>query len=323
VPKFLLKTVFYFAFAVMLAPLAGAQNMKVEKIEIATQSLSNFDFLTGKKEGKPAKITGELRLPGAAKEKSPVVLLVHGSGGVGANIHYWVAELNKLGIATFAIDSFTGRGVKDTVTDQSQVSNFTMVFDAYRALEILAKHPGIDRDRIAIMGFSKGGIVALYSSMQRFQDMHLEKGLRFAAHLPFYAQCSTDFIDDTKISKVPLRLFHGTADDYTPLGACKDYVARLKSAGADAVLFEFQGAHHAYDNPRIVAPLHLPKASTARKCFLEEKQPGIVFNKATGQRFSATDACIERGTTVAYNAAATAASNKQVAAILKEVFKLK
>jgi dienelactone hydrolase len=306
-----------------LVPFAAAQNAKVEKIEIATQSVSNFDFLTGKKDGKPAKISGELRIPASIKDKAPVVLLVHGSGGLGANVHYWVAELNKLGIATFAMDSFTGRGVKDTVTDQSQVSNFTMVLDAYRALEILAKHPAVDPDRIAIMGFSKGGIVALYSSMQRFQDLYLEKGLKFAAHIPFYASCSSEFIDDTKISKVPLRLIHGTADDYTPLAACKGYVARLKSAGADVTLTEIPGAHHSFDNPRITAPLRLAQAITARKCFLEEKQPGVMLNKATGQRFSAKDACLERGTTVAYSAAGVATANKQVAATLKEVFKLK
>ena len=320
--KSILSAVVVCCFAVSVSATALAQNVKVEKIEIATQPPTNSDVLLGKKDGKPATISGELRIPGSVKGKAPVVLLVHGSGGLGANIHYWVAELNKLGIATFAMDSFTGRGVKNTITDQSLVSNFAMVIDVYRALETLSKHPAVDPDRIAVMGFSKGGMAALYSSLSRFQEKYLDKSAKFAAHIPFYASCNAQYIDDTKIGKVPLRFFHGTADDYTLMSQCKDYVARLKAAGVDASLSELQGAHHAFDNPRIVKPMHLPQALTGRKCVLEEKSEGAVVNKTTGKPFSSKDACIERGTTVAYNAAATAAATKQVAAFLKQTFKL-
>jgi len=322
----MLKSISYAAvicfFAVSVSATASAQNVKVEKIEIATQSPSNGDVLLGKNDAKPAKISGELRIPGTVKGKAPVVLLVHGSGGLGANIHYWAAELNKLGIATFAMDSFTGRGVKNTITDQSLVSNMAMVIDTYRALETLSKHPAVDPDRIVVMGFSKGGMAALYSSLSRFQEKYLDKGVKFAAHIPFYASCNTEFIGETKIGKVPLRFFHGTEDNYTLMSQCKDYVARLKAAGVDASLFELPGAHHAFDNPRIVKPMHLPQALTGRKCLLEEKSEGVLLNKATGKPFSPKDPCVERGTTVAYSAAATAASTKQVAAFLKETFKL-
>jgi dienelactone hydrolase len=318
----LLRISFGVALFVGLAPVASAQNVKVEKHSIETQSPNAIEILTRRQFDRPARITGELRLPGTGAGKLPAVLLVHGSGGVGGNIRYWVAELNRLGIATFVIDSFTGRGIKNTTADQTQLSSFAMLFDSYRALELLAKHPRIDPDRIAIMGFSKGGFAALYASMERLQEAYAPAGARFAAHLAFYPPCQTKFIDDTRVSKVPLRIFHGTADDYVLIGPCKNYIDRLKAAGADASLFEYPGAHHGFDNPAIARVLRLPHAQTGRKCVLEEKS-GSVFVHADGRRFSVKDPCIERGTTVAHSAAALAAARHDVTALLKDVFKIK
>jgi len=69
--------------------------------------------------------------------------------------------LNELGVAALAVDSFAGRGIVSTNTDQTQLDRLSMVVDAYRALELLAKHPRIDPTRIAVMGFSRGGQSAL------------------------------------------------------------------------------------------------------------------------------------------------------------------
>jgi dienelactone hydrolase len=92
-----------------------------------------------------------------------------------------------------------------------------MMFDPYRVLELLAKHPRIDASRIALMGFSRGGQSALYAGMKRFQSMYAPAGLEFAAYLPFYAACNTTFVDDANVSRKPIRQFHGSADDYNPV----------------------------------------------------------------------------------------------------------
>jgi dienelactone hydrolase len=309
------------ATSLVFESAAFAQNVKIEKVQIETQSLNAFEFLTHKKTDKRAKITGELRLP-AGKDKLPVVLLVHGSGGVGKNINFWVPVLNQLGIATLVIDSFTGRGVVNTIADQAQVSNYAMVYDSYRALELLSKHPRVDPDRIAIMGFSKGAVAALYSSMTRFQEFYALNGAKFAAHLAFYPPCNTTHIDDTKVGKASIRIFHGAADDYVLIGPCRDYIGRLKTAGADAGIFEYVGAHHSFDNSTITRVIKLPTALTSRKCVITERPAGI-FSTADGQRYGAKSPCIERGTTVAHSAAALAAARGHVTALLKEVFKTK
>jgi dienelactone hydrolase len=293
---------------------------RTEVYPLQTVTLSTADFLLGKKDGKPAMIAGELRIPKPGTDRLPAVVLVHGSGGVGFNSGMWAGELNKAGFATFVTDSFTGRGITNTITDQSQLSSYTMMNDAFAALAVLAKHPRIDPDKIAVMGFSKGAVPSLYASMNRFQNAYASEGATFAAYIGFYTPCNTALIDDEKVSAKPIRLYHGVADDWVPVGPCRDYVARLKKAGANIDLVEYPGATHAFDNQAIPGTLQLPQAQTARKCRFEEKQQGVIINSDTGQLATSNDPCIERGVTIAYNAEATDAARKDVVEFLGKLF---
>jgi dienelactone hydrolase len=188
------------------------------------------------------------------------VVLLHGSAGIGANVNRWADELNGLGVGAFLVDSFTGRGIVQTVTDQSQLSSLAMIIDAYRALEILSKHSAIDPSRIAVMGFSKGGFATLYASLKRFQRMYGSAGLKFSAYVPFYPACNTMYLEDEQVSGRPIRIFHGAADNYVLVEPCRKYVQRLRRAGADVQLTEYAGAQHAFDNP-----LYSPHRSFARR----------------------------------------------------------
>jgi dienelactone hydrolase len=129
--------------------MAGSVNAQVARLEIypvPSITLKDSDLLAGRKEGQPVTLAGELRIPKPGTDKLPAVVLLHGSGGVGGAggpIDEWSRELNQLGIATFALDRFSGRGIVSTVANQTLLGRLNMVADAYRALEILAKrvHP--------------------------------------------------------------------------------------------------------------------------------------------------------------------------------------
>jgi dipeptidyl aminopeptidase/acylaminoacyl peptidase len=134
-----------------------AQLARTEIHSFQSVTLTDRQFLLGEKDGKPVTLAGVLRFPRLANDRVPVVILVHGSPGISGYVTDWERELNAMGMATFLIDSFTARGIVSTSNDQSQLGRLAMIVDAYRALELLSKHPRIDPARIAIMGFSRGG----------------------------------------------------------------------------------------------------------------------------------------------------------------------
>jgi dienelactone hydrolase len=222
-------------------------------------------------------------------------VIVHGSGGVGSREDRWADELRQAGAATFLLDSFTGRGIAFTAEDQSQLNSVAMIGDAYRALELLATHPRIDPTRIAVMGFSKGGFVALYSALTRFQRMHGPASLRFAHHVAFYPPCFTTYLGDEAVTDRPIRVFHGTADDHTPVEACRAYVERLRRAGADAQITEYAGAHHGFDRPGTGPVRYTPREQNASRCVWEERPEGQLVNRDTGQPSSLSNPCVVLG----------------------------
>ncbi|HEY7999736.1 MAG TPA: acetylxylan esterase, partial [Pseudolabrys sp.] len=129
---------------------------RVEVHQIPSLTLSDQQFLIGDSNGKPATVTGEFRIAQGAG-RLPVVVLIHGSGGMGPNIEYWAREFNAMGVSTFALDGFTGRGLTAVNTNQALLGRLNFTLDAYRVLDMLAKHPRVDPARIALMGFSRGG----------------------------------------------------------------------------------------------------------------------------------------------------------------------
>jgi dienelactone hydrolase len=193
---------------------------RTEVRPIETLTLSDQQFLTGDRSAaKAAVIAGELRLPQGAAGRLPAVVLMHGSGGAGAREEFWSKIFNEMGIASFVVDSFSGRGLTSVSANQALLGRFNMILDAYRAHATLSAHPRIDRSRIVLMGFSRGGQTTLYASLKRFHQVW-DPEVAFAAYIPLYASCNPTLIGDTDVSEVPIRMFHGAADDYVPVAPC-------------------------------------------------------------------------------------------------------
>jgi dienelactone hydrolase len=296
---------------------------RVEIYAIPSLTISDQQFLSGDSNGKQVTVAGEFRIA-QGSGRLPVVVMMHGSGGIGANIEPWAHQFNAMGISTFVIDGFSGRGLTQTNTNQAQLGRLNFIVDIYRALDILAKHPRVDPERIVLMGFSRGGQAALYASLTRFHKLWNKSGAQFAAYIPFYPDCSTTYGGDTEVVGVPIRIFHGTPDDYNPVASCKAYIARLKPAGVDVVLTEYPDSPHGFDAGLlgIDALSVAANAQTARNCHLKEGEGGMLMNADTQQPFSYKDACIELNPHVGGNPATAEQARKAVSDFLQTLLKL-
>ncbi|CAH1673283.1 dienelactone hydrolase family protein [Chelatococcus asaccharovorans] len=247
-------------------PVSDLADGRVGAIEFASRTPTGpTEMMAGG--GRPTTIAGHLTLPNVAPVPVPAMIIMHGSGGIlPGREQDWATRLNELGVATFVVDSFRPRGFSSTGDDQSRLPLAASVTDALTALKLLASHPGIAKDRIGIIGYSKGGQIALYTTLAPFRRAVIDDDLRFALHIAFYSSCSIPYKAE-EVSPAPVFLLLGGDDDYTPAVHCGRYVDFLRSKGARVDMFIFAGAHHGFDLPTPVR--YLPRAQTARDCGLD------------------------------------------------------
>jgi len=296
---------------------------RVEIYAIPSLTISDQQFLTGDSNGKQVTVAGEFRIA-QGSGKLPVVVMMHGSSGVSATSEAWEHQFNAMGISTFVIDGFSGRGLTAVGPNQALLGRLNLIVDIYRSLEILAKHPRVDPERIVLMGFSRGGQAALYASLDRFNKLWNKSGVQFAGYIPFYPDCSTTYATDTEVAARPIRIFHGTPDDYNPVASCKAYVARLLDAKRDVVLTEYPDSAHGFDAGLLGANTIAVSvnAQTARNCHIKEGEGGVLMNADTQAPFGYKDACIELNPHVGGNPATAMEARKAVSDFLQALFKL-
>lgn len=259
-------------------------------------------------------LSGDLRFPKGAGPL-PAVVLMHGCGGVGNAETGWAPVLREAGYATFVVDSLGGRGLTEVCTDARALSATQRIADAYGALRILATHPRVDPRRLALMGFSHGGIVALRAATVWAAETYAPRGgPRFRAFLPFYPYCNTVFPEMSRVSG-PVRIHAGELDDWTPARPCVDLARSLKAAGQDVEITVYPGAHHSFDN--IGRPvMYLARVDNGAACTPRlARLTGPLLNEAE------LASCLRKGATIGWNPAATEAARRNVGAQLAELLR--
>jgi dienelactone hydrolase len=137
-------------------------------------------------DGNPIILTGKLTKP-KGEGPFPALVLLHGSGGVKARRDAdWVKRLTNWGYVSLQVDSFGPRGVSvsEILKNSFKVPHYTRAKDAHGARHYLSRLPFVDRNRIAVMGWSHGGLSTIVSVIDAYG------GDSFKAAIAFYPYCA-------------------------------------------------------------------------------------------------------------------------------------
>ena len=174
-----------------------------------------------------------------------------------------------MGIAAFVVDSFAGRGLRPPVyADAPKATHFAAhLLDAYLALQLIATHPRIDGQRVAVMGFSRGGDVAMNAVFERFRAGALGAAPdRFAAYIPFYPYCNFRHVSKS-LAAAPMLMLLAGADEMNEPAPCERLAAWLKERNVPVKVIVYPNVHHGFDR---LQPVTLDRAFAGiRKCEAE------------------------------------------------------
>ena len=238
----------YLLIAFYLLVFNAQAQFTIEKIHFESANPYSFnDIITDLDKQEKQEVFGELVIPMDSidnKKKYPLIIGVAGSLGWGEHHYKYLKMYQEMGIATFELNSFKSRSITSTVGTQNEITMAAMILDAYRAFEVLAEHPRIDKDKVSITGWSLGGGVTLFSAWLPLKEA-INKELSFASHLAFYPPC---FInpDNTDFSQSPIHILIGELDNWTPSAPCNDLVNKLSSK-TNISLTIYEDSYHSFD----------------------------------------------------------------------------
>jgi phospholipase/carboxylesterase len=177
-----------------------------------------------------------------------LIILLHGVGSNGANLaplgQVWQDKLSRTDFASpdgpFAFDHGPGRqwfsinGVTEANRPQ-RVAEARVTFDQTLS-EIIAAHGLTDNlERVALVGFSQGSIMAL--------DAVASGRLPVGAVVAFSGRLASPS-PLTPADTTPVLLIHGTADPVMPVSESQLAAQALRELGVDASVHTLAGVGH-------------------------------------------------------------------------------
>ena len=265
----------FFTFLIYIYALT-VNAQKTEKISfISANPFAMSDIITDLENQESQEVFGKLVIPIDSlnnEKKFPLIIGVAGSLGWREHHYEYMDMYQKNGFATFELNSFKSRDVLSTVGSQIEVTTASIILDAYRAFEILANHPNIDKNKVSITGWSLGGAVALFSAWTPLKEV-ISKDLKFASHLAFYPPCFFD-PENLEFTDSPIHILIGEIDNWTPAEPCNYFVNKI-SKNANIGLTIYPDSHHSFDSKSPV--IFNSKGYSFKDCLFKLNKEGDVL----------------------------------------------
>jgi phospholipase/carboxylesterase len=198
------------------------------------------------------QIDGPRQQPAGGRPAKQLVVLLHGLGADGNDLIQLAPMLARAfpeaafvsphahqdcDVAPMGLQWFSFKGETDQVMIEG-AEQAAPVVDAFLDSE-LASH-GLTADKLAVLGFSQGGMMALHCGLRRAQPPACLIG--FSTLLP-----GPQKLDAAIRSKPPVLLTHGDQDQIIPPHAMPQTEAALKAAGVPVENESRPGLGHGID----------------------------------------------------------------------------
>jgi predicted peptidase len=186
-------------------------------------------------------------------EKWPLILYLHGGSARGDDI----SRMKKLGL-TEKVETDPNFPFI-VVSPQCQQGEIWTDVDALGAiLNEVAQNNRVDPDRVYVTGHSMGGRGALYAAYKMPDRFAAVLSLGPVGPITAWAE---------RLATVPIWLFHGTKDQFTPLKEVEELVRAVEAAGGHPQLTVLPGRDHyildVYDRPDLYKWLAQQKRTRA------------------------------------------------------------
>ena len=181
-------------------------------------------------------------------QQYPLILSLHGSGGVGddnvSNLRFWNGvmaglEWRKAYPAFVVVPQRRPGGIWGPKPDDDRVRDVYVRNDLDPALELvddICREFPVDVSRIYVLGSSGGG-VGTWNALSARPEL-------FAAAIPVCGRFSADDSELGSLTDVPVWCFHGDADQLVDVEYSRRAFAELTAAGGNMKYTELRGVRH-------------------------------------------------------------------------------
>ena len=188
-------------------------------------------------------LEGFLALPADTSTPAPGVLIIHDWTGVGDYVKSRARQLASLGYVAFAADIY-GKGIrptdpKDCAAEATKYkSNLPLFHSRLNAgLQTLEGQQGIDKSRIAAIGYCFGGSGVLELA---------RSGADIAGVVSFHGSLGTSAPASKDRLKTKILVLHGADDPYVPAQEVTEFQKEMSLAAADWQFISYGNAVHSF-----------------------------------------------------------------------------
>ena len=219
--------------ALCLLPIAAAMASSPAAAQQVTYPTAVLPGLAA-----PATIAATLSRPDGPGP-FPAVIVLHDCSGVSRKDQDWAKRLVSWGYVAIQPDSFGSRKLGSLCADVNRVDAQQRVQDVISTAGYLATLPYVQKDRIAVLGFSHGG----WTIMKGVQENARWSSYGIKGAVAYYPYCTAPQDNDVAI---PLRILIGEKDDWTPAQRCRDVISGAKKPSLIEATF-YPDTYHSFD----------------------------------------------------------------------------